>query len=307
MLEFKRLGLRDIEKVRPYFSYSVNRICDNTTGGAFMWRDYFSVEYAEFNETIIFKAQVKYHDNITAFSMPLGKDVYGSINEIVEYCRRGDLPVAFCTVTQEDIRILSAVFPDFRLSMETDWNDYVYRAGDLVSLSGRKYSGQRNHINHFVKICPNYGFEEISDDNLQQVKYFYAGYIGHISLNPDTFAGEHNKTSEVFAEEHNKTLEVLDNYRAYGLVGGLLRVDGSVIAFSIGEVVNSVLFVHIEKAFPQCRGAYQVMAHEFAKHFAHPGVDFINREEDVGDEGLRASKLSYHPCEIIEKYIFSVA
>ena len=296
MLEFKRLSLSDIEKVRPYFSYSVNRICDNSIGGAFMWRDYFSVEYAECNETIVFKAQVKYHDNITAFSMPLGKDVYGSINEIAEYCRPGNMPVTFCTVTQEDIRILSTVFPDFRLSVESDWNDYIYRAGDLVSLSGRKYSGQRNHINHFMKTCPDYCFEEISADNLQQARDFYAGYTGHIRLD-----------SEVFAEEHDKTLEVLDNYEAYGLVGGLLRVSGSVIAFSIGEVINNVLFVHIEKAFPQCRGAYQVITHEFATHFALPGVDFINREEDVGDEGLRASKLSYHPCEIIEKYIFSVA
>ena len=296
MLEFKRLSLRDIEKARPYFPYSVNRICDNTIGGAFMWRDYFSVEYAEYNETIVFKAQVKYHDNITAFSMPLGKDLHGSINEIVEYCRRGDLPVAFCTVTQEDISILSTVFTDYRLSVESDWNDYIYRAGDLVSLSGRKYSGQRNHINHFVKTYPDHCFEEISEENLQQVKEFYAGYTANISLD-----------SEVFAEEHSKTLEVLENYGAYGLVGGLLRADGSVIAFSIGEVVNNVLFVHIEKAFPQCRGAYQVITHEFAKRFALPGVDFINREEDVGDEGLRASKLSYHPCEIIEKFIFSVS
>jgi len=293
MLEFKKLQLCDIKKISPYFTYSANRICDNTVGGAFMWRDYFLVDYAEYNDTIIFKVQVKYHNNIIAFSMPLGNDVLGSLNEIAQYCRHENLPVAFCTVTHEDIEILSTVFTEFRLSKEVDWSDYMYTASDLVTLAGRKYSGQRNHINHFIRTCPDYSFEEITEANLRQVKDFYAVLAEQIDFD-----------SEVFAEEHRKTQEVLDNYDAYGLIGGLLRVNGSVIAFAIGEINNSVLFVHIEKAFPQCRGAFQVIVNAFAKHFASTGVDFINREEDVGDEGLRVSKKSYHPCEIIDKYIF---
>jgi len=295
MLVFKKLQLRDIEKVRPYFQYSVNRICDNTVGGAFMWRDYFSVEYAEYNETIVFKAQVKYHNNITAFSMPLGKDVRGSIDKITQYCSAGNLPVAFCTVTGEDIKILSTVFTDYRLSKESDWSDYIYRAEDLITLSGRKFSGQRNHINYFLRTYTDCCFEEITGANLHEVKDFYTRYSTNISHG-----------SEIFTEEHLKTSEVLDNYEKYNLAGGLLKAGGSVIAFSIGEVINNVLFVHIEKADTLQRGACQVMMNEFARHFASDGVDFINREEDVGDEGLRASKYSYHPCDIIEKYLFLV-
>jgi len=293
MLEFKRLQLNDIGRVRQYFPYSTNRICDNTVGGAFMWRDYFSVEFAEYNETIVFKARVKYHNDISAFSMPLGKDLYGCIGEIIGYCKSFDKPVAFCTVTDEDVRILSTVFTDFRLSKETNWSDYLYKAGDLIHLSGRKFSGQRNHINHFLRAYPDFCFEPVSASNLSEVKDFYTGYGVDISLD-----------SGVFAEEHLKTSEVLDNYETYGLLGGLLRVNGSVIAFSVGEVINDVLFIHIEKADLRYRGAYQVITNEFARFFASDGVEFINREEDVGDEGLRASKLSYHPCDIIEKYIF---
>ena len=292
MLEFRRLMLGDIDKVRKYFPYSVTRICDNTVGGAFMWRDYFLVEFAEYNETIIFKSQVKYH-RLTAFSMPLGKDLRGSIDQIVEYCRSYGMPVAFSPVTNEDVDVLQMVFSDFQLLKDPDWSDYVYYAADLINLSGRKFSGQRNHINYFKRTHEDYSFEEISAANLGHVRDFYARLSSRLDID-----------SEIFAEEHNKTVEVLENYDAYGLLGALLRVRGDVIAFSVGEINRDVLFIHIEKANAHFRGAYQIINNEFARRFASEDVLLINREEDVGDEGLRTSKNSYHPSEIIDKYIF---
>ena len=295
MLEFNKLHLRDLDKVRAYFPFAVNRICDNTVGGAFMWRDYFSVEFAEYNETVIFKAKIKYHNNINAFSFPLGKDVRGSIEMVVKYCRVNEIPIAFCTVTTEDMKVLKTVFPVYRVFKEANWSDYVYLASDITTLSGRKYSGQRNHINSFRRAYKDHVFEEISDANIREVRAFFAG----LTLKQDI-------SSETAIEEHNKTIEVLDNFDAYGLPGGLLRVDGSVVAFAIGEVIGNVFFVHIEKADLRFRGAYQVINNEFARHFVSDEIKFINREEDVGDEGLRISKLAYHPCEIIDKYIFVV-
>ena len=295
MLEFFKLTLDDIDKLKHYFPYSVNRICDNTVGGAFMWRDYFSVEYAEYNETVIFKAKVKYHKNITAFSAPLGKDYHGCIKKIAEYCRANDMPVVFSTVTVEDIEVLRSIFSEFSLFKEADWSDYVYHAHDLTNLAGRKFSGQRNHMNFFKNTYENHTFEEITNSNLSEVRGFYTELSSKFAFDTD-----------ISAEEHNKTIEVLDNFDTYGLFGGLLRVDGSVVAFSIGEINNNVLFIHIEKADLQYRGAYNVVNNEFAKHFTTQEVKYINREEDVGDEGLRKSKLSYHPCEIIDKYVMVV-
>jgi len=295
MLEFRKLQLGDIGKVRKYFSCSTNRICDNTVGGAFMWRDYFSVEYAEFNETVIFKAKVRYHHDITAFSMPLGRDVSGAISQISEYCRHTGEPLAFCNVTEGDIATLRSVFTDFRLFKDTNWSDYIYNAVDLVALSGRKYSGKRNHINRFKMAYGVHSFEEMSEDNLEDVLEFHARSGADVASN-----------SELFIEEHDKTQEVLENFVVYGLFGGLLRVGGLVVAFSVGETINNVLFVHIEKADMRYRGSFQVINNEFAKRFVSGGVEFINREDDAGDEGLRISKNSYHPCEIIDKYIFLV-
>jgi len=257
-----------------------------------MWRDYFSVEYAIYNDTVIFKAKVKYYNEITAFSFPLGRDVYGSIEKIIEYCQINELPVAFCTVTCEDIKMIESVFNNFKLQKESDWSDYIYISSDLVSLSGRKYSGQRNHINYFKNTYDDYSFEEISKENITDVKNFY------VRLSSDLIF-----TNEIAVEEHHKTIEVLDNYDIYNLPGGLLRAGRDIVAFSIGEIINDVLFIHIEKADIKVRGAYQMINNEFAKHFVTDDITYINREEDVGDEGLRISKLSYHPHEIVDKYI----
>ena len=295
MLNFKKLTLGDIQKISPYFSCSKNKTCDNTIGGTFMWRDFFGVERAEYADTLIFKAKIMYHGDITAFTVPLGADVFGAMGQLNEYCRENGLPVAYCTVTADDMPLLKAFYGETELYQEMNWSDYLYSAQDLKSLAGRKYSGQRNHINYFNKAFPGWAFEEITEGNLGEVRDFY----GRFKL-------EANKDSDIFAEEQKKTMEVLDNYQTYGLIGGLIRANGAVAAFSVGEIQRNVLYVHIEKADSSLRGAYQAINNEFAKHFATGGVEFINREEDVGDEGLRISKKSYHPCEIIDKYIVEV-
>ena len=297
MLEFKKLTLNDIEKTRNYFLFSTNKTCDNSVGGTFMWRDYFKAEYSQFNETLILKVNIKYHGGMTAFTLPLGKDVSGSILEIEKYCCKMKIPLVFCTVTKEEIPLIKKTFRyrNVMLYQETNWSDYLYNASDLITLAGRRYSGQRNHINRFRNEYNKYSFEVISSDNLPEVREFYTN-----------FCLKYNKNSEIFAEEQAKTFEVLDNYDIYGLFGGLMRVEGSVAAYSIGETCNDVLHVHIEKADIGYKGIYQVMNSEFAKHYASADTNFINREEDVGDEGLRRSKESYHPCEIIDKYIIEV-
>jgi len=297
MLTFKKLTLNDIEKTRDYFLFSTNKTCDNTVGGTFMWRDYFDAEYAVFNNTLIFKVNIKYHGGMTAFTIPLGKEITGSIREIESYCNENKIPIIFCTVTKEEIQRIKKMYRyrNVMLYQETNWSDYLYNASDLVTLAGRKFSGQRNHMNFFKKTYENFSFEVISESNLKEVHEFFT-----------EFCKKTDKKSDIFAEEQAKTFEVLDNYEIYGLFGGLIRIDGSVVAFSIGEICNDVLHVHIEKADIQYRGLYQIINNEFAKYYASDEISFINREEDVGDEGLRKSKESYHPCDIIDKFIVEV-
>jgi len=295
MLEFKRMQLSDIDRIRPYFKYSVNRTCDNSAGGAFMWRNFFSVEYAEYNDTVVFKTRVVYSGNLAAFTLPLGKDVIGCISRVVEYCTANNMRISFCTVTNEEVDLLETIFSEFQLFKETDWSDYVYKAENLRTLSGRKYNGQRNHMNYFKRTFPNHSFEVITHENLSHVRAFYVTLSQKMTFDTD-----------IAKHEHDCVLEVLDNYDLYDQFGGLLKVDGNIVAFSVAENINNVMFVHIEKADIAFRGAYQVINNELIKQFATDEIEYVNREEDVGDEGLRYSKRSYHPHEIIDKFIFLV-
>ncbi|MCL2821270.1 MAG: phosphatidylglycerol lysyltransferase domain-containing protein [Oscillospiraceae bacterium] len=297
MPEFNKLTLNDIEKTRDYFLYSTNKTCDNTAGGTIMWRDFFNTEFNIHNNTLILKVIIKYHGRMTAFPLPLGKDVCGSMLEVQKYCHDTKIPLVFCTVTKEEIQLIKQMFRhcNVMLYQEASWSDYIYNAADLITLAGRKYSGQRNHINRFNKLYDSYSFEVISESNLKEVRNFYTEY-----------STKSTKTSEIYTEERTKIFEVFDNYDLYGMLGGLIRVSGKVAAFSMGEICNDVLYVHTEKADIEYKGIYQIINNEFAKHYASDNINFINREEDEGDEGLRRSKESYHPCEILDKYIVEV-
>jgi len=292
MLDFVKLDLNDIGEIKHYFEYSESRSCDYTVGGVFIWRDYYETEYAIFNETIIFKE--KFHDGITAFSVPLGKDFDGSLVEIREYCRKTQIPLVFCRVTNEALEALKPFFV-FDAKNERDWSDYLYEASDLISLKGRKYNGQRNHINHFKRTYPDYSFKRITESNIGDTIEFYK-----------RVSDRKLETSDIFVEGKRKVYEVLENFDAYGFIGGVLHVAGEIVAFSVGGIQKDTLYVHVEKADTDYRGSYQMIVNEFARHFAVEGVLYINREDDAGDEGLRRSKLSYRPCEIIDKYILTV-
>jgi hypothetical protein len=288
MLAFRKLELSDIEQIKPFFLRSKNRTCDDTIGGTFMWRVFFETEYVILNDTLIFKA--RYFHHTTAFCMPIGQDVSGALDEIKNYCDNQKIPMVICTATKRDIAVLEN---DYHCSSTpaTDWFDYLYQKDDLFHLTGRKYSGQRNHINYFKKTFGNYHLEAMSSANLQDA----------IKLLND-YRLSNQDTSPIFLEEQARVFEVLENYDIYDLVGTIIYVDETPVAFAMGEIIGDTLYVHIEKANTNYRGAYQMIVNEFVRMHSNDQVLYVNREEDVGDEGLRTSKLSYHPTELIEKY-----
>lgn len=288
MLNFQNLTLGDLPRVKPYLLASSSRACDNTVGGVFMWRDFFQTQYAFADGTLFFR--VCYAGGVNAYPFPLGGDSRAALQTLRGHCLERGEQLIFCTVTEPDLKRLLAEFNCFA-SPERDFFDYLYAAEDLVSLAGRKYSGQRNHIHAFQRAHPDYVFEPIGPENLADVRRFY-----------DRFQRLERKDAASFKEDQRKVLEIFDNFDVYGLFGGALRAQGEVLAFALGEIVGDTLFVHVEKADFTVRGAYQMVVNEFAKRYVGPGISYINREDDAGDLGLRTSKLSYHPIRLIEKY-----
>ena len=293
MLDFHPLQLEDLPKLRQFFRYSGSRICDTTPGTVFIWRDMYKTEWAIYDGSLYFK--VLYPDLGETFTLPLGGGRPEHYRQIAGYCCRRSVPISFYPVPKDELERLQQFFPNSAAIATRDSFDYLYRAEDLKYFRGKKLSGQRNHVNKFLKTYGSWTFRPITSEDIPAVKGFL-----------DRYASRWDKSAASFHEDIAKTHEVLDNFHTYDLLGGMLLVEGEIAGFSLGEIVGDTLFTHIEKADRDYEGCYQMLVAQFAQQFAHEGVHFINREDDAGDPGLRTSKLSYHPVALLEKYTVTV-
>lgn len=293
MLDFHPLQLEDLPKLRGYFQKNDARICDTTVGTAFIWRNLYHTEYAIYEGALYFK--VLYPGLGETFTLPLCGDRWEHYRQIADYCCRRDMPIAFYPVPAGELELLQKFFPNSAAISVRDNFDYLYRAEDLQYFRGKKLSGQRNHVNKFMKTYGNWTFRPITGEDIPALKAFL-----------DRYAAGRDKPSPSFTEDIAKTREVLDNYDLYAMLGGMLLVEGEIVGFSLNERIGDTLFTHIEKADRDYAGCYQMLVSQSAQLFARDGVAFINREDDAGDLGLRTSKLSYHPISLLEKYTVTV-
>lgn len=289
-MDFKRIELSDIERIKPFFSYVESKTCDFTVGGMFMWRNYYSMEYSVYGDVLI--SRLKNENGDVYYNIPLGKSTPDAISLCVE--RFACPKIRFCTVPQEYIGVFERMYPHCTVTEQTDYADYLYSAEELISLKGKKFSPQRNLISQFKRNYPIWRFEQVKDSNIADIIVF---------LNRN--AAQTGDGSIASSVESNMCLEVLNNLEAYGMTGLCLTVDGKIVGFSLGEISNGTLFVHIEKADRAYKGAYQLLMNCFAEQFGK-NVQYINREEDMGSEGLRRAKQAYNPICLLKKYVVEI-
>ena len=174
MLEFHPLCLEDLPKLQPYFGSSVSRICDLTPGTIFIWRDMYQTEWAEYNGALYFK--VVYPGLGETFTLPIKGERTEHFRQIAGYCCRRNMPIAFYPVPTEDLEVLQEFFPNSVAVGERDNFDYLYRAEDLKYFRGKKLSGQRNHVNKFLKTYGSWSFRPITLEDIPAVKAFLDNY-----------------------------------------------------------------------------------------------------------------------------------
>lgn len=296
-IQFKPVTLDSIPEIKSILELSRSRTCDYTIAGLLMWAEYFHYEYAVIDDTLFVKGVTENDVTRVAFSTPIGKmPPEEAIGLVLDYCRRNNLQVIFSAVPEDrltDFYSLGAC----KIEELPDWSDYLYLAEDLATLQGNKYSKKRNHVNRFMAEHPNYELTELSPANMEDVKHFYRS----IHLNHD----DKDLTAEI---ERRQVFRVLDDYDRLPFDGVVLSVqDIGIVAFAIGEVIGDTLYVHIEKMLHSVNGAGETINKLFAARMKEKyGVEYVNREEDVGDEGLRKAKLSYHPVALLKKYNLSV-
>lgn len=291
---FSSLTLGDIEIVRRYGRFNRCGSCELSCGCLMMWRDYYSIEFCE-HGGVLYTLQHD-TDGSVYFNLPLCSDelLPEALLAVKQHCDEQGVPCRFCTVPEHYLPLLRSVLGDILPENNRDYSDYIYNAVDIIGLIGKKYANQRNHISRFKRCYPDWSFEPIGEGNLAEVRAFMGD-----------FCARYHKQSQSSDEDMRMTADLLDNYAQYGMLGGLLRVNGRVVGFSAGEVVGDTLIVHTEKADRDFDGAYQMLTNCFAAAYAGDAA-FINREDDMGDEGLRRAKLAYHPTRMIDKYTVTV-
>ncbi len=291
---FHPLTTADIPRLNAAFAARGSRLCNDSAGAAVLWQPYFRDAAAELCGALVLRETLPGVG--TVYSLPMGGDEPGAYSALEELARETGEPLRFFPVTPEDLERLRARYPGCEAELLRPWCDYLYDAQTMVTFAGKKLHGQKNHVNRFKRLYPDWQFAEITEENLPRVRAYFEDH-----------AVRFRKEAETALFEERCVRDFLAHYRQYAPLGGVLTANGGqVVGFSCGEVVGDTLIIHIEKADTDFAGAYQMLVNEYAKRFVTDGVLYINREEDTGDEGIRQSKESYHPLRLLEKYLVTV-
>ena len=196
----------------------------------------------------------------------------------------------------------------FDIIEDRDNADYIYMTGKLTDLPGRHLSSKRNHIKHFERNGP-WEFHKIAAGLCGVFTACEGGSCGKLSSISEAkaFVDEFykEKNDPGLADEAGAIEEMFEHYETLGFLGGLLYQNGEPVAFTAGTKLDDEVFdTHFEKALPGVEGAYTMVNREFARlvKAEYPDIKAFNREEDMGIEGLRKAKLSYHPDILLMKY-----
>ena len=270
-IEFKRPELEDKDIITSYFEKAPSRSCERTFVNVYLWSRHYKVKYAVIEDALIFKSE----DRGMAFAYPAGEPehVKKALEFLIEYCKERECPFILYNVTPEMFAQLEGWYPGrFTVEYDRDIADYVYESEKLATLAGKKLHGKRNHINKFKSLYPDWTYEELNDDNVEDCFQMALKWRNKNGCEDDP-----EKNAEMCV-----TLNSLRLYKELGLKGGVLKVDGRIIAFTVGEpLCGDTFVVHIEKAFADVEGAYPMINQQFVQHEC-ADYTYVNREEDTG-------------------------
>jgi len=257
----------------------------------FIWRDAYHVQWTMKDDVLLLLAR----DNDDEFyGLPLvGTAPRLEAAQVFLRWLQEEKGVAEPRIERADERLMQELTEAEEITSEPtrDQFDYVYLREDLAELSGRDYSNKRNHINYFQRMY-EYTYEPLTEENIAACVEVACEWCEKYRCEDDMN----------LLEERDAVLSSLENFPLLRAKGGVIRVEGEIEAFSVGEMMNAeMLVVHIEKADPDIRGLYQLINRDFVRNCCQDAV-YVNREQDLGVSGLRRAKKSYHPNHMVKKY-----
>lgn len=293
MIDFKPFSEMERSTYETYFFAEAEQCCALSFGNLNMWGEQWAA--IVYNQLIVLSK----YNNRFMYHFPLGAgDKKPALEAIIQDAKEREIPFYMISITQENATTLESLFPGkFDIRFQRDSFDYVYEIDKLADLKGRKYHRKRNHYNNFCKRMPDFYVESVSCENIEKAKEFIAQwYADRLAESPD----------KDYHGEQKALLKCYENYERLEMESLLLYHDGKILAFTMGSRISPNTFdVHFEKARWDVEGAYTAINSEFAKYIRnkYPEVEFLNREEDMGLEGLRKAKESYFPHHMVEKAV----
>ncbi len=290
-MDFQPITLQD----RPIFDQSYHSCrhegSESSFTNLFIWRKPLDIVWAKLEKAVcvlVLKDGPVYALHPCA---PEREDSVRAARLLAEWFKRQGHPLLIRGLELRLAEMLAAEFPDWKIEHDRPEDDYIYSIKELIELKGRRFDGKRNHIRTFKKNNPNYCYEAMTEINALECIPVAKEWLERQKCDDWILQ------AELFAVE-----QALSHFLQLNLSGGIIRIDGIIKSFTVGEALcEDTVVIHIEKADPAFQGLYQMINREYLAH-AWPHMAFVNREEDMGIPGLRAAKQSYRPVRMVEKY-----
>ncbi len=292
MIDFKTVQKSDVNNFKKYYDYSSPSAIGTEWNllNAYMWRNEFNIKFAVYDDTLI-RAYFNDDEKIWGYTMPVGKNIKGALNEIMgDSAERGAAP-HIVMLTNAQRAMLESMYPSgFSYERSPENQDYIYLTEEFATLPGKKFHAKRNHISKFYRTYTDTHFETLDDSNKADAMQVVLDWCRENGVNADNY------------EEAKIIREALFDLREeFNMRGAVLYADTKPIAMTLGSEISPIAFdINFEKALREYDGVYAVISNEFAKTLT--SYKYINREEDMGIEGLRKSKLSYNPVIILDRF-----
>ena len=295
MLSFKPITIESASELLPFAQSCITRSCDYTPGNLIMWARFMDYSYAVHEETLFIACKSQLDLTVKAFLPPIGRLPFEkSIAMLEEFCNSTGRPMRLTAVPEEMLGEIKELLPQHAATSLEGWSDYIYNAESLATLKGKALNKKRNRYNKFIAEQPLHSYNNFTaDDTVDVIKFLV-----------DNRDCQHNREDNMRCYEQWQCIATVKNLNKLHQPAGVLRVDGKIAAFTLGEVYGDTLYVHIEKADHNIAGANEAINRMFVNDILakHPRVLFVNREEDLGDPGLRQAKRAYNPAMMLHRY-----
>lgn len=294
MITFKDITFSDKNDIDACLEGNTYRACDFCFANLYTWNTRFKTLFVIQQETLFMRFEEL--DGQIYYMMPVGKmRLKDALNIMLQDAEENNIPFQMKGISDQMWAEIETEMPQkFEFIHDRNNDEYIYLSEKLINLSGKKLQSKRNHINRFKKDNPNWHYFPLTTT---------ADYIECIHM-LDEWEG-HNRPLDDNSLKYDyiATKMMLNNFDELQLKGGAIRVNGKMVAFTIGEPLTQDTFVvHVEKAYNEINGAYTIINQQFIENEASE-FKYINREEDMGVDNLRKAKMSYEPEILLLKGI----